>query len=140
MKILNNLRVTPEQADALQKQKAVAEKFGDVLAQELSQAQGVASTVGETGIQQSSFNAMSMVGASPSQLAESLNLSLQETSLQVESLFADMENYAAELRSDQTGGLRNAYSVLESMSGNIARLKETTPDLAKSPELASLIN
>ena len=138
MKILNDLRVNPEQTDALQKNKAGAEAFGDILAQELSQAQGVTSETNTVASQQTIATNLGLLGASAPQKAEAL--ALQEAALQVENLFTDVESYALQLRSDTSGSLREAYATLQGMSDNIARLKESSPGLNQSPELASLVN
>ncbi len=140
MKILNDLRVNPEQTDALQKQKAGAEAFGDILAQEIKQAQGVTSDSGMIGNQQNIAANLGMLESTSPQMAEALDLSLQETSLQVEGLFSNMESYASQLRSDGMGSLREAYATLQNMSEGISRLKENSPGLSQSPELAALVN
>lgn len=141
MKILNDLRVNPDQTtDALQKQKAGAEVFGDILAQEIKQAQGVTSEASIIASQQNIAANLGAMGASPAQTSEALNLSLQEASLQVEGLFADMESYASQLRSNSTESLRDAYAVLHNMSESIAQLKSDSSGLNKSPELAALVN
>ena len=140
MKILNDLRVNPEQTDALQKQKAGAEAFGDILAQEIKQAQGVTSDSSLVASQQNMAVNLGMLDSASPQLSEALALSLQEASLQVEGLFSDMESYATQLRSDGMGSLREAYTMLQNMSESISRLKENSPGLSQSPELAALVN
>lgn len=140
MKILNDLRVNPDQTDALQKQKATAEKFGEILAQEINQAQGVVSESSEIARQHTIASGVGLLGVPTAQATEAASLSLQETSLQVEGLFADLENYAATLRSQSSNSLRNAYATLQGVSDNIARLKATSPGLDASPELATLVN
>lgn len=140
MKILNDLRVNPNQTDPLQKQKTAAENFGDMLAQEIKQTQGVTTESGETTRVSGSTSNMAILDGSPAQKAEGISTAMQETALQLETLFSDLENYAALLRSDETGSLKTAYNALQNMNDSIAHIKETAPDLANSPQLASLVN
>ncbi len=61
--------------------------------------------------------------------------------MRMESLFAGMDDYAAMLGSGEAAALRDAYSLLENMTGDIASFRAAYPNMeTEQPELASLVN
>lgn len=139
------MKISPEQIEALQKQQQQSNKakkvdgaaFGEFLNQEVQQggAQKTATAPPVPGLQ--AMNPLLQVQqTAPIQTAQ---VSEGEFVDKVEELFGKLEDYAAQLGSED--GLKQAYSTLEGIQGGVESLKQNWPGVnSENPELGSIVS
>ena len=140
MKINNEqLRILQENEvrKAQQRDKPGGE-FSDIFARRLEQAQSAASSAGASLMAgQPAAQLQGMNQAVASQGMRSSNEALTS----MDGMFASFERYAERIAQGETGGLREAYNLLQDVSGRIAGFKSEFPNAGKDmPELAALLN
>jgi hypothetical protein len=136
MKISNEqLRIMQEsEAKKTQQQGKPTGEFGDILARQLGQSQPTAS----------SARAVLMPMQLPEVEQAAVNqgmLSFNEAATRVDGMFTSFERYAGQIAHGETGSLREAYNLLQDVSGQIAGFKAAFPNVRNDmPELATLLN
>lgn len=64
-----------------------------------------------------------------------------EAAVAMEGMFDDFDSYAHQLAGNESGSLKEAYSLLQNISGQIADFRQRFPNaVSEQPELASMIN
>ncbi len=65
----------------------------------------------------------------------------EEAATHMEGMFDTFDRYSRQLAGNDPGSLKEAYSLLRDMNGQIAEFKERYPEAAsQQPELASMLN
>ena len=139
MKISNEqLRIMQEnELRKAQKQGKLGGEFGDILARQLEQAQVPAAQAGaslmpvQSAVQLQLMERAAVIGI----------LSSNEAVTRMDGMFASFERYAEQIARSETGSLREAYGLLQEVSGQIAGFRAAFPDAEEAmPELALLLN
>ncbi len=139
MKITNEqLRIM--QAEELRKAQQPgrpSEEFAELFARRLEQ--------GQTQSAFSPAGVLPMPGQGAVQLPKTEALqelpSSTDAAARMDGMFTSFERYAEQIAQGQTGGLREAYSLLEGISQQIAGFKADYPDAGEQmPEMATLLN
>ena len=142
MKITNEqLRIMQEsELRKAQQQGKPSGEFGELLARHLDegQAQSAVSPAGTsfTPVQ----NAVQLPGAEQA-AATTGSLSSNDAAIRMDGMFSSFERYAEQLAQGQTGSLREAYNLLQDVSGQIAGFKAEFPNAGEDmPEMTALLN
>ena len=113
-------------------------EFGDIFARQLGPVPSAASSAGATLL---SVQPMAQLQGVEQAAANQGILSSNEAATRMDGMFTSFERYAEQIAQGQTGSLREAYNLLQDVSGQIAGFKATFPDAGKNmPELAALLN
>ena len=143
------MKITNEQISALQESEArrkpgtaeegfealFAEELGSQKAQGKPQASEAQSVMRQHAVSPFPTAEMSAVAA----IAGDSDAATAQ--MRMEGLFSGMEDYAGALSSNDPAALRNAYSLLENMTGEIASFRAAYPDMeTQQPELAAMVN
>ena len=140
MKISNEqVRIMQEnEIRKAQQQGKPGGEFGDIFARQLEQAQSAASPTGvplvsaQSGVQ---LRGVEQVAAIQGMLSSS------EAATRMDGMFTSFERYADQIALGEAGNLREAYNLLQDVSGQIAGFKVEFPHVGKEmPGLAALVN
>ncbi len=145
MKISNEQIVALQESEARRKNQAPAEGFESLLSEQLGQgqAQGVAPAMDMRSAMLHGLIPATLPQqiAGVNEAAPQVQPALEEAMKQMENMFSGLEGYANQLASKDTTSLRNAYSMLENVSSELASFKAAFPDMeAQQPELAAMMN
>lgn len=139
MKISNEqLRAVQEQS--VQRSKAQQGDFTDLLARHLDTGSQLPAAAPEGA--SAPVGGVSMpVGGILEDSATTVSPSFEEAATHMEGMFDTFDRYSRQLAGNEPGGLKEAYSLLQNMNGQIAGFKERYPEAAsQQPELASMLN
>lgn len=141
------MKIRSDQVDSLQQQEQSSKtkkvkntSFGDVLNQEVDQAQSALSqsTASVPGLQ--AVNPLLNINMVDKTGAEGSN-DTQQLVGQVEDVLGRLDNYAGQLASSDKSSLKNAYSSLEGLHKDVRNIRKNWPDMnTKSPELDAIVN
>ena len=149
------MKIRSEHLDALlqqeqtrRKQPADAGGFDELLSQQLGEAgeaQEGLPAVPPPGARAGGVSPLLLQGveatAATSAVEEADASSVASAADSIGGLLDGWGAYAEELGKSGSGGLRNAYAMLEGLDGQLRSLREQSPDLAsRHPGLASLVN
>lgn len=148
------MKISTEQLEALQRQESTQRKttggagavgdFGALLSQELGgteSAQSAASVVppGAAGIDPMLM--VSSAGDVDGVDAVSESTGLDQAMEQLDGLLNNWDAYARELgQGASTGGLRDAYSMLQGIDSSLRDLKQNMPNLSDHEGLSAVVN
>jgi len=140
MKISNEqLRIMQEnELRKAQQQGKLGGEFGDIFARQLEQARVPASQAGA-----SLMSVQSAVQLHPVEQAAAIQgiPSSNEAATRMDGMFTSFERYAEQIARGETGSLREAYGLLQEVSGQIAGFRAAFPEAERNmPELAGLLN
>jgi len=142
MKITNEqLRIMQEnELRKAQQQGKPSGEFGELLAlqMEKGQAQESVSPLGSSPLSSQVIVPLSEEGDAAA--ARGI-LSSGDAATKMDGMFTSFERYAEQLAQGNTGSLRDAYSLLQDVSGQIAGFKAEYPNAGEEmPEMAALLN
>ena len=140
MKISNEqLRIMQEaELRKAQQQGKLGGEFGEIFARQLEQAKAAASPAGA-----SPMSVKPTAQLHPVEQAATVQglLSSHEAATRMDGMFTSFERYAEQIARGETGSLREAYALLQEVSGQIAGFRAAFPDAESAmPGLAGLLN
>lgn len=134
------LRITQEnELRKAQQQGGSGEDFGELLARRMGLERPPSAVSGGSASLQIQGPAF-LPGLAETEAAQGLSSS-EEAANRMDDMFARFERYAERIAQDETGGLREAYSLLQDVSGRIAGFRAEFPNAGEDmPELAALLD
>jgi hypothetical protein len=112
--------------------------FGDIFARQLEQGQSATSATGASLM--SVQSAVQLPRVEDAAVIRGM-LSSSEAATRMDGMFTSFERYAEQIGRGETGSLREALSLLQDVSGQVAGFKAEFPNAEKDmPELAALLN
>ena len=140
MKISNEqLRIMQEsELRKAQQQGKLGGEFGDIFARQLEQARAPASPTGHP-----LMSVRTAAQLHPVEQAAAVQglFSSNEAATRMDGMFTSFERYAEQIARSETGSLREAYGLLQEVSGQIAGFRAAFPDAEEAmPEMALLLN
>ena len=143
----NAMKITNEQLRIMQdnelrkaqQQGKPSGEFGELLAlqMEKGQAQESVSPLGSSPLSSQVIVPLSEEGAAASGGVSSSG----DAASKMDGMFTSFERYAEQLAQGNTGNLREAYNLLQDVSGQIAGFKAEYPNAGEEmPEMAAMLN
>ncbi len=146
------MKIRSDQLDALQQQeeikkrsKSTGDGFGDLFAQELGlqdEASNTQAVVAPVGARAMVLDPLLM--ANPVQETGAVEGTGEDAAAvvgQLDGMLDKWDTYSQQIGATTDPDLKGAYDTLESISGDIAQLKQNNPELsARYPELGSVAN
>jgi len=143
------MKISNEQIRAIQEKEASRTKrpqelgdFDELLARQLDNGQQQVSATASEPVSASVKGTVSLPFADGVEGSSgSVPFFSEEAAALMEGMFNTFERYADQIAGNEKGDLRDAYSLLENMGGQIADFKARFPNAgAEQPELAAMIN
>ncbi len=145
MKIRNDsLQALQQQGEARAKAKAAETDFTALLERQMDSAriaEGAAAQTQGPGTVPGALSPGVTGIAAPLAAEESGAPALEQVSQSIDALLGRLDAYAASLAAPSGPDLRGAYSLLQSMDGDIKALRQSAPDLgSRHAGLAAMVN
>lgn len=140
MKITNEtLRVLQDAEQNKVKPQAGASDFSDILNKHIEGGQNAGAVMGDTPVHglEHQFPLSALNQNSP----VSVPGMGYQAAQQMDNMFSGLEQYAQQMANGGQEGLKNAYSTLQGVSGQVAQFKNQYPNAgAEMPQMAALLN
>ena len=142
------MKITSEQLRALQEREAKRTKgpqsgdgFTEVLTRQLDESGQSAPVMPENAPVVTQGLATISLSGTTEKTGSSAASHSEEAANQMDGMVTTFEQYASQMARNEGADLREAYSLLENMSGQIAGFKSRFPNAGEEmPELAAMLN